>query len=298
MMKEERNKILRKLRIDLLATMEKTARAKPPKSGKLFLYILFSLNKNLTNKIINNASIHKINFPPDAVNSCLDNGWVKECTQKRKINHIILTATGLYKIEEQENLCSIEEIMNQLQGKKFEGGVKGKSFKDTTLSSKEILISIALICFGAFSAESRLTHKNKEKDIKILFNDIFSFFKGKGVFPNEQFDDIISNDEHIGEYFKHLNNLSVRTQGLFNNPGGSRYYLDLYVNDQFDENLRTIISCIFSNNKYSRDECKEIYTFIITMNSTFHLKMRSPNLKIKKEQQEKLRKCLFYCLVH
>jgi len=208
------------------------------------LLTLIKITSNKTSKLLNDSSVKATIFPLDDLRMLDKDGYIRVSDDKNKLNEYILTAQGIFRVENFRKDLDINSILEFFQKKYFSFSDVGKSLTET-----EKIILLSMIGARVFSIDS-LMHL-KTDIVQNYWLDIFKesyefLFKHNVIKKSDLKFEKQGNEHPISYAMRRANHLPRKTQHVFIFLSNKKYYLDLADNDELSEfKLKRIFELIF-----------------------------------------------------
>jgi hypothetical protein len=248
-------KFYKKLRDNLLRKERKI-------TDNSVLWALLNLNDKNRKEIIDNSTISAIAFEKIDLTNLTDTGLIRVYNQRVNSIEYGLTPLGIWQIERQSLGFQEDYLLKLLDGKYF-------SFRATSkpLNTQDKIALLSLIGLRNFSKDTMMD-LNSEKDCRYwekVFSDVYLFLiNGKYV------DEITLNksllekkgSEHPVQYLmRHRNDLPIKSENIFKNPGGKTYWLDILHSGAIDKSALIFLFKILFGKINEHFEVEEIINF-------------------------------------
>lgn len=256
-------KFYKKLRDNLLRKERKI-------TNNSVLWTLLSLNDKNRKEIIDNSTISSIAFEKIDLTNLTDTGLIKIYNQRVNSIEYGLTVLGIFLIEKQVLGFEEDYLLKLLDGKYF-------IFKATSkpLNTQDKIALLSLICLRNFSKETTMD-LNSEKDCKYwqkIFIDVYNFLvEAKYIDETTINLDILEKkgSEHPVQYLmRHRNDLPIKSENIFKNPGGKTYWLDLIRSGNVDKSALIYLFKILFGKLNDHSEVEEILNLCNTVRQMY-----------------------------
>jgi len=232
------------------------------KNKSVLLSILY-ISKNDRHNILNSSSISYERIPEGMLDYLLSDGYIRETD---KLNNYAITAKGCWEIELHKEQISIEDLIKNIDNNFFNLSKEVKS-----LSEKEKIIILSMISVRSFSEQCAIDlqkggiARNKIED---LISETYGILRKQKIINKLSKDDLfgkaglIGNEPSVSNLFRHAD-ISIKTKGIYKNPGNRKYYLNLYKNSLVSiQDLSFLFWLIYGNNM-TIEMKKEVYDFCL-----------------------------------
>lgn len=221
--------------------------------SKSLLWTLINFTEKKAEKYIYNSSVSKDDYPEDILFNLRDQGYLINYLNDNGETEYILSAKGIWVIDKQNQGFSDDALFEFLQQSFFSFASKKKPLDD-----KDKLVVFSLIALRSFSPEVPMDLSTNK--YRIGWNNImiesFDFLKTKNIFKNSyaNFSEFLAlpgseTEDAIKYIMRRRNDLSIKTDHIFNNPGNSKYWLDIFTGEHLNNGrlmklLKLIITSI------------------------------------------------------
>ena len=226
------------------------------------LWTLLSLNDKNRKEIIDNSTISSIAFEKIDLTNLTDTGFIRIYNQRVNSIEYGLTSLGIWHIEKQILGFEDDYLLKLIDGKYF-------FFKATSkpLNTQDKIALLSLVCLRNFSKETMMD-LNSDKDCKYwekVFIDVYDFLiKGKYVDETRTNQDFLEKkgSEHPVQYLmRHRNDLPIKSENIFKNPGGKTYWIDIMRSGRIDESTLIYLFKLLFGKINEHPEIEEILAF-------------------------------------
>lgn len=249
-MNDELNQILNVFYKRLL---EYTLREKKKIENDSVLWTLSQMSNKSRKKVLNESSFKPNNFDIHQIKELRDQKYLKE--EKNLFNENIyhLTAKGIWFVEKIKKEFNESDLISFFEKKYFSFPKERKP-----IDNQDKLAMLSLLGARNFSKESSMDlNDNRYCDNWIpIFKKAFKLLSKHQLLNNTDFDEIVKKkgSEHpISYLMRHRNDLPLKSNQVFKNPGRRTYWLDLFNENSISKRkLKLIISLIIGeSNSYS-----------------------------------------------
>lgn len=196
--------------------------------------------------ILKNSTINTNyeNFPQQTLDEFVREKYITKADCR---DCYVLTAKGLFHIEEELGFVNIEKFLTDVQAKYFDL-LKSKA----KLSDKEKIVLFSLICSRSFSRDVCMKLESFGRENKswiTIFRKCSTFLKRLNVIssiPDRITQEVEEYDVPLKYFMSHINHLQEKIGNVYNFTKSRRYYLELGNNGEvLEESLRTLFEKIF-----------------------------------------------------
>lgn len=228
------------------------------KEIKSLFFELLKTKNNVRYNILNNASRKEDSIYKNVITNLLKEGSIRPTD---KINHYVITAKGIWKVESINKDIDLEALLNFLDDKYFNlfGGNKD-------LNDKEKIMLLFMIVSRAFSEKAPINLKksdNTKDEIKIIIKESFFLLKKYSILTSLTENNLFNldgNEHPVSDFIRHKEALVRKTNSIYRILGDQKYCLDLISNDHFKvQELAYLLCLIFGtklNNQLQEDYLK------------------------------------------
>jgi len=228
------------------------------KEIKSLFFELLKIKNNVRYNILNNASRKEDSFSKNIVTNLLKEGLIRPTD---KINNYVITAKGIWKIENENKNIDLETLLYFLDDKYFNlfGGNKD-------LNDKEKIMLLFMIVSRAFSEDAPINLKKRENtknEIRTIIHRSFFLLKKYSIIKNlteNKLFNMKGNEHPVSDFVRHKEALVRKTNGLYRTLRDQKYCLDLMTNNHFKvQELAYLLWLVFGtkiNNQLQEDFLK------------------------------------------
>jgi hypothetical protein len=257
-MHNDQKQILDKLYINLLNTIEKDRKLKK----KSAFLTLIDIKSNKRSEYLQNSGLPTYKILSDQIETMKSNSLIRET---ETVGCYVLTAFGLWKIENEKNIINEEKLIEYFD-KKFFNPFK---YAEQPLSDKYKIILLTLIAARSFSKESPINlhiSDTKLDVIKETIDQTFDILTSMNVIQRLEKDKLYgkSGNEHpVSNLIRHSDKLPKQTKHIYQFLGDQKYYLQIFKNNIVSEaNLIYLFKKIFENVEINIDNLESIQRFL------------------------------------
>ena len=282
-MKETPETILKRFYSRLHDSLERDNRL----IGNSVVISLLDITKtNARYDILTNASITKVDIPRETLSDLVNKGLISQSDQP---NRYVLTAKGLLQVE--HDPLQGDELSSYLSKKIF--GV----FSTQSLNPKERIILLSMIAVRSFSEESLVDMKN-EGSVEVwrqILDQSYAQLRSLNIVPKTELYGNYGNESPVSSLFRHINDLTKKTKGLYKSIGKQQYFLDLSEGLEISkDNLDYLFKQIWGTKQLGPAELEQIYEFCCKIAAEKHIDVfESGNPFTKPEYDDIVRNALF-----
>lgn len=207
---------------------------------------LIKITSGKTSKLLNDSSIKGLIYPLDYLRELEKGGFIRPSDDKNKLDEYILTAKGIYEVENTNKSLDLNQILNYFQKKYF-------TFLEVTrpLVDTEKIIILSLIGARVFSIKSPMDLKSHLiQDYWLdIFKDSYKFLCKLELIKTKDLTFEKQGNEHPISYaMRRTDSLRKKTQHIFIPIGNKKYYLDISENDKLSiPKLKRLLILIFES---------------------------------------------------
>ena len=194
---------------------------------------------------------------------------LQRINQEQKIS-MIFTAKGILDIEREKGYLDDTKLLTFIQKKYFSFTHARKN-----LNSKEKSVLFSLITMHCFGIENAMDLEGSTKQaiwFELINEKIFPYLQTLSIVPKiESLLPLNTGNESPATYLmRRQNDLSIKTYGIFSNPGNSKYFLGLSLEDSSAAKnwIFNLFNLILPEN-VSFETLKAIKEFIVLTNHEF-----------------------------
>ncbi|SRR5579884_314450 len=190
------------------------------------LLTLYKITSNKASKLLNDSGVKSYTFPISEIKKLEDDKSIR--MSDNDISEYVLTAYGIWKIENARNLVNTTTLLDFIQNSKN----FSSSARNRELSDKDKIILLSMVGIRTFSIQSPMDlSKSSIRDYWLeIFRDSHKFliqnnFSKKNVFPFEKH----GNEHPVSYAMRRANDLPKRTYHIFcfSEKSKNQYYLYL-----------------------------------------------------------------------
>lgn len=230
---------------------------------KSALLTLIKLTSNDTYKIAINSSDKFDNIFRSEITTLERMGLICHPDDKEKLDEMVITAKGIWYIENSNKIIELDDILEYLQSTKFEFSSAKQELIDT-----EKIILCSMIAVRVFSQDITMNLNTQEycdkwqeiiEDITIPFLQKNNLIKLVSVIDKKT-----GNEHPISYLMRHANNLPKKTNNLFSPTKRNQYYLALSIDnsDKCASQLAYLLKRIFPSLN-SQELVDDLYEYFI-----------------------------------
>lgn len=228
--------------------------------GDSIILSFFQLTSNVRHDLLEMASISAERIPISILKEFKRKNLVRDSDE---INKLIVSAKGIWIIENDQKKLSIENIIVFLDEKFFD-----VSLKDKGITDKEKAILFVMIATRTFSIESPIDLKKDDYVLDAwerIIDECSKFLGELNVIKKMNKTQLYGKKgtEHIvSNLIRHTDSLPKKIKRLYNAPGNQQYFLDLYDNNEFlTDALEFLLKTIFDSMEFNYDTIEKIINF-------------------------------------
>jgi len=203
----------------------------------------------------------------DIYDAMLQSGVLERICHQNRIK-LVFTAKGIYQVEKYENSFDENKLLEFIQSKFFNLAESNKKLKP---KEKAVLLSLLTMhCFGHEKAMDLGSLNKQEVWYELIKDSSFSFLKQEHIVPlgERLLPETTGNETPASYLMRRQNTLSIKTAGLFQNPGNNKYFLDLSLTNQVEtQNLIHFLIKLILPDQVSFETLERIKGFI---RNTYH----------------------------
>jgi hypothetical protein len=257
------DKFYKKLRDNLLRKERKIV-------NNSVLWTLLNLNDKNRKEIIDNSTISSIAFEKIDLTNLTDTGLIKIYNQRVNSIEYGLTSLGIWFIEKQTLGFGDDYLLKLIDSKYF-------FFKATRkpLNTQDKIALLSLICIRNFSKDTMMD-LNSDKDCKYwekIFTDVYKFLiAGKYVDEtktNQDFLEKKGSELPVQYLMRHRNDLPIKSENIFKNPGGKTYWLEISRSGKVDDSSLVYLFKLLFGKIKEHVEIEEIIDFCNTVRQKY-----------------------------
>lgn len=189
------------------------------------LLSLYNLTTKRLSIILNQASLSILSFgPKQEIDFLQVNQFIKRCDDKEKLSEYVLTVQGIWTMDQLLKGTTENDLIKYIETSKFVNENVNQS-----LSEKEKLIISILLSIRAFSKNVTMTLKNEDQNEpwKVIAQKNLLFLQKMEIVSSSLILEKKGHEDEVSYFMRRANELSVKTNHVFNNSGGSVYFLDV-----------------------------------------------------------------------
>ncbi len=225
-------------------------------NGSLFLTIL-KIPNNKISKLLISATLPEGVFYNHELSELLKDGYICETENLDNNLGYIITAMGLWAIENNLQLIDHEKFLNFIQEDKFPSINSDYSVNDI---QKIILTSMIAIRNFSLGTPMDLNEETFRNNWVNIFDQTAEFLKALNYINNKAWSSRNTGAEHpINYVMRRAQSLPQKTRHLYKPEGNYKYYLNII--NKPSQNLKFLFSIIFPSIT-SQNELDEIYSFL------------------------------------
>lgn len=192
---------------------------------------LLKLSSNDTYKIISNSSVKFENTFHKEVNGLTNLNYARYSDDKEKLDEVVITAMGIWYIEESKKVINISKVLKYIQSTKLEFP---KAKQDLTDNEKIIIYSMLAVRTFSEEVPMDLSSSNLCTNWQdIIENKIVPHLRENKIIRLESvIDKKTGNEDPISYLLRHANDLPQKTNNLFTTTKRNKYYLSINNDDQ------------------------------------------------------------------
>ncbi len=258
-----------------------------------FLYI----KSNDQYRLLNESSIFSYKIPKEIINNLQDRKLIRNTDT---LNNYVITAKGIWDIENKKNILNEIKLINYIDNKFF----NVYKLSEKPLTDKQKVILFSMLAARTFSEKSSIDLKKDESIMntwKEIVDKSYEKLTSLGIISELDKDDLFGkkenkrNEKPVSHLYRHTDELPKKTRGLFKAIGKQKYFLDISKDSEISkESLGFLFKQIFESKVLSLTEINEIDTFCQEIAFTKNIYVFDPREHIfsKPEYDEIIRETL------
>lgn len=226
-------------------------------------------------KIIRESAIKPPELSKQDISSLELHGFIR----KYGNSDYVITARGVWQCEQEESTITINKLLEYMQDKYY----TFDKIEEKELTPKFKIILLAMLALRAFSKNNPLNLRTNREQLdkwKLILEKCDACLKETAVIPSSELSQIFTSEnktEHPVSYvFRHVEALAQGTRGLFQNPGGQKYYLEVYDNEKKELNedkLITLFQQIFFKTNLTSENKRKIEETIMSLYNDYSIQI-------------------------
>ena len=229
----------------------------------VFLSFLNKISANNRDELIQKSSVPKHELKLEVFDELLTKEFIRLSGNNNKINHYILTAKGIWFIEEASQRIKINDLLEFIDNKYF---ISKASRKE--LSGMDKIVLLSMIATRVFSNDNPMDLNDSHNLAdwqEILLKALDFLSKWKLVEKTSEFKKQLTtqkgNEHPIRSLMRHRNDMPQITHQIYRYTGYRGYYLQVDLDN--DEGLKklTHLFSLFVKNKFTYELLQEFKEF-------------------------------------
>lgn len=258
-----------------------------------FLYI----KSNDQYRLLNESSIFSYKIPKEIINNLQDRKLIRNTDT---LNNYVITAKGIWDIENKKNILNEIKLINYIDNKFF----NVYKLSEKPLTDKQKVILFSMLAARTFSEKSSIDLKKDETVMnawKEIVDKSYEKLTSLDIISELEKDDLYGkkenkgNEKPVSHLYRHTDELPKKTRGLFKAIGKQKYFLDISKDSEISkESLGFLFKQIFESKVLSLTEINDIDTFFQEIAFTKNIYVFDPREHIfsKPEYDEIMRETL------
>lgn len=258
-----------------------------------FLYI----KSNDQYRLLNESSIFSYKIPKEIINNLQDRKLIRNTDT---LNNFVITAKGIWDIENKKNILNEIKLINYIDNKFF----NVYKLSEKPLTDKQKVILFSMLAARTFSEKSSIDLKKDESVMntwKEIVDKSYEKLTSLHIISELDKDDLFGkkenkgNEKPVSHLYRHTDELPKKTRGLFKAIGKQKYFLDVSKDSEISkDSLGFLFKQIFESKVLSLTEINEIDTFCQEIAFTKNIYVFDPREHIfsKPEYDEIIRETL------
>lgn len=258
-----------------------------------FLYI----KSNDQYRLLNESSIFSYKIPKEIINNLQERKLIRNTDT---LNNYVITAKGIWDIENKKNILNEIKLINYIDNKFF----NVYKLSEKPLTDKQKVILFSMLAARTFSEKSSIDLKKDESVMntwKEIVDKSYETLTSLHIISELDKDDLFGkkenkgNEKPVSHLYRHTDELPKKTRGLFKAIGKQKYFLDVSKDSEISkDSLGFLFKQIFESKVLSLTEINEIDTFCQEIAFTKNIYVFDPREHIfsKPEYDEIIRETL------
>lgn len=242
---------------------------RPQNPHRSLLLPFFDMKSNARYRILSKAALETTSVSGTVIQELEEDGCVLPAEE---LDYFQITAKGIWTVETNEGILSIEELLKFLNLKYFTFGNTSMKLKD-----KEKIIILLFLSLRAFSAEACIDLIQNDTvllSLQEVANRCFKKLSDLECITNLEEEDIFGkrgNEHPISNLIRHTDELPRKTKGMYSSLGMQKYFLDISDENGINSHKASYLISLLYDRKGNVTSLEELADFMECINRDYSL---------------------------